>query len=138
MLADVQQPSTASPDAVLRHLIANARSEAVREQFMQSPASEYTTHQDASLLVASYNVNGRAPAPDADLREWLAVGGSQGEPSIVAVGFQELVPLNAGNIVMGGTLSSVSEKAVHWKGAELHALSCGFSDAFLYPNSNSS
>lgn len=106
--ADVQQPSTASPDPVLRHLIANARSEAVREQFMQSPASEYTTHQDASLLVASYNVNGRAPAPDADLREWLALDGSQGEPSIVAVGFQELVPLNAGNIVMGASLESAA------------------------------
>ena len=88
-------------DPVLRHLIANARSEAVRVQFLQTPSAEYTTHQQVRLLTASYNVNGRAPPPGTDLREWLAVGGPHGEPDIVAVGFQELVPLNASNVVMG-------------------------------------
>ena len=88
-------------DPVLRHLITNARSEAVRVQFLQAPTTEYTTHQGVTVLAASYNVNGRAPPPDADLREWLAMGGSHGEPNVVAVGFQELVPLNASNVVMG-------------------------------------
>ena len=89
-------------DPVLRHLIANARSEAVREQFLQTPAAEYTTHQGVRILAGSYNVNGRAPPQGVDLREWLAVGGEHGQPDLVAVGFQELVPLSASNVVMGG------------------------------------
>ena len=91
-------------DPALLHLLANARSEAVRVQFTETPASEYTTHKGLSVLTASYNVNGRHPPPGADLREWLSVGGKHGEPDLVAVGFQELVPLNASNVVMGGWL----------------------------------
>ena len=51
------------------------------------------------LQVGTYNVNGRRPPADLDLRPWLDL--SSHPPDIVAVGFQEVVPLNAGNVVMG-------------------------------------
>ncbi len=51
------------------------------------------------LQVGTYNVNGRRPPADLDLRPWLDM--SNHPADIVAVGFQEVVPLNAGNVVMG-------------------------------------
>ena len=42
-------------------------------------------------------MNGRSPAA-ADLPQWLRM---HPEPDIVAVGFQEIVPLSASNVVMG-------------------------------------
>ncbi|KAK9792500.1 hypothetical protein WJX73_010349 [Symbiochloris irregularis] len=103
---DTGTGATANIDPVLRHLLANARSEAVREQFLQTPPAEYTKYEGLRLLVGSYNVNGRAPAQDADLREWLAIG--LDKPDLVAVGFQELVPLSASNVVMGASLESAA------------------------------
>jgi hypothetical protein len=47
---------------------------------------------------ATYNVNGRVPPPDLDISGWLVVDPL---PEIVAVGFQEIVPLSASNVVMG-------------------------------------
>ena len=49
------------------------------------------------MQMATYNVNGRAPS-SANLADWLKV---QPEPDIVAVGFQEIVPLSASNVVLG-------------------------------------
>lgn len=108
-IADAGTAARPAIDPVLRHLLANARSEAVLEQFMQTPAEEYASHQGIKILTASYNVNGRSVPSGTDLREWLAVGGSHGEPHIVAVGFQELVPLNASNVVMGKSCSALHE-----------------------------
>ena len=51
-----------------------------------------------SLQAATYNVNGRKPPASLDLQPWLA--GGQGA-DIVAVGFQEIVPLSAGNVMTG-------------------------------------
>ena len=49
------------------------------------------------MQAATLNVNGRSPAAP-DLSQWLRV---HPEPDIVAVGFQEIVPLSASNVVMG-------------------------------------
>ncbi len=46
----------------------------------------------------TYNVNGRLPPPALDLRPWLDAGAGA---DIVAVAFQECVPLSASNVVMG-------------------------------------
>ena len=51
------------------------------------------------MQVGTYNVNGRRPPADLDLRPWLDMANQPAD--IVAVGFQEVVPLNAGNVVMG-------------------------------------
>ena len=52
-----------------------------------------------AMQAGTYNVNGRMPPAGLDLRPWLDASASQ--PDIVAVGFQEIVPLNAQNVVMG-------------------------------------
>lgn len=48
--------------------------------------------------VATYNVNGRTPPPDMDVSGWLVLDPL---PDIVAVAFQEVVPLSASNVVIG-------------------------------------
>ena len=53
----------------------------------------------AQLQVGTYNVNGRRPPADLDLTPWLNI--SDHSADIVAVGFQEVVPLSANNVVMG-------------------------------------
>lgn len=51
-----------------------------------------------SLQVGTYNVNGRKPAEGTELGAWLRAGEGA---DVVAVGFQEVVPLNAGNVMIG-------------------------------------
>ena len=48
--------------------------------------------------IATFNVNGRPPPPQVDLSQWLR---ADTDADVLAVGFQEIVPLNAGNVVMG-------------------------------------
>ena len=75
--------------------------------------SKPDTHQDwwAGLLaacvsccptvqIATFNVNGRPPPPQVDLSQWLR---ADAEADVLAVGFQEIVPLSAGNVVMGAS-----------------------------------
>ncbi len=50
------------------------------------------------MQAGTYNVNGRLPPPALDLRPWLDAGAGA---DIVAVAFQECVPLSASNVVMG-------------------------------------
>ncbi|KAK9821522.1 hypothetical protein WJX74_007052 [Apatococcus lobatus] len=93
--------------ALLEHLVRNARSEAVRDQFWQMDHTEYTEVHDVRLLVGTYNVNGRRPPQGLSLRPWLDA--QQADADIVAVGFQEIVPLSAGNVVMGASLDAASQ-----------------------------
>ncbi|KAK9840841.1 hypothetical protein WJX81_008338 [Elliptochloris bilobata] len=92
-------------DPVLVHLLRNARSEAVRREFRAAPAGSYTERHDVTLLAGTYNVNGRLPPPALDLRPWLDAGAGA---DIVAVAFQECVPLSASNVVMGASLDAAA------------------------------
>ena len=51
------------------------------------------------MQVGSYNVNGRMPDSNLDLKPWIDAAGIGAD--IVAVAFQEIVPLNAQNVVIG-------------------------------------
>lgn len=55
------------------------------------------------LQTGTYNVNGRMPVNNMDLKPWL--GGAVNNVDIIAVAFQEIVPLNAQNVVIGETHS---------------------------------
>ncbi len=57
-------------------------------------------NRSVGVQVGTYNVNGRIPSPGLDLSKWLD---ASSEPDIVAVAFQEIVPLSASNVVMGET-----------------------------------
>ena len=56
---------------------------------------------------ATFNVNGRPPPPQVDLSQWLR---ADTEADVLAVGFQEIVPLSAGNVVMG---MSAHQRGMH-------------------------
>ncbi|KAL0027397.1 hypothetical protein WJX79_008379 [Trebouxia sp. C0005] len=101
----------AAVDPIIQQLLKNARSEAVRQEFLSMPQGEYTSKHSIEVLVGTYNVNGRRPPADLDLRPWLDM--SSHTADIVAVGFQEVVPLNAGNVVMGGGLEAGSVWDMH-------------------------
>ncbi|KAJ6760127.1 I INOSITOL POLYPHOSPHATE 5-PHOSPHATASE putative-RELATED [Salix purpurea] len=51
------------------------------------------------IFVGSWNVGGVAPPDDLNMEEWLCTHTDPAD--IYVLGFQEVVPLNAGNIVLG-------------------------------------
>ncbi|XP_073356977.1 type I inositol polyphosphate 5-phosphatase 1 isoform X4 [Aegilops tauschii subsp. strangulata] len=57
--------------------------------------AQYIDVAELRIFVGTWNVGGRVPPTDLDIQEWLAME----EPAdIYVLGFQEIVPLNAGNI----------------------------------------
>lgn len=63
-------------------------------------SEEYTSYQNISMWVGTFNVNGRTEGIDDDLTPWLcppSIGSAQ--PEIFAVGFQEIVELNPQQIM---------------------------------------
>ncbi|XP_068641187.1 type I inositol polyphosphate 5-phosphatase 5-like [Aristolochia californica] len=63
--------------------------------------------QEFRIFVGTWNVGGRCPSPDLNLEDFLQVEGSS---DIYVIGFQEIVPLNAGNVLV----IEDNEPAVRW------------------------
>ena len=63
-------------------------------------AAEYTRAEEISIYTGTFNLNGKTKGLREDLSAWLcpALDGSN-MPDVVAVGFQEIVELNANNIM---------------------------------------
>lgn len=118
-------------DPVLEHLLRDFRSVALRKQFFAHDTQEYTHTLDVKLLAGTYNVAGKRPPAGLKLHDWLdqwkhawprgeagqqqqqstgAATAAADGPDIVAVGFQEVVPLSAGNVIAGPS----SEGADAW------------------------
>ncbi|KAJ0979484.1 hypothetical protein J5N97_014958 [Dioscorea zingiberensis] len=55
------------------------------------------TSETVRMFVGTWNVGGRAPHGGLDLRDWIM--GMPVRPDIFVLGFQEIVPLNAGNVL---------------------------------------
>ncbi|GBG34153.1 Inositol polyphosphate 5-phosphatase, putative [Hondaea fermentalgiana] len=72
------------------------RDEWIRDQ-LRSRKDEFTKYHDLKLFVTTWNVNGKKPSES--LEALLSVGGAE-RPDIYVCGFQELVDLTAGNVVM--------------------------------------
>ncbi|KAI8288642.1 Inositol-1,4,5-trisphosphate 5-phosphatase 1 [Colletotrichum sp. SAR11_57] len=63
-------------------------------------SAEYSSVQDITMLVGTFNLNGRTEGVESDLAQWLSpdeLGDVQ--PEIVAVGFQEIVELSPQQIM---------------------------------------
>ncbi|CAM8904916.1 unnamed protein product [Rhodiola kirilowii] len=73
------------------------------EQFM-APVAQI---QDFRIFVATWNVGGKAPTTELNLEDFLLADGSS---DIYVIGFQEIVPLNAGNVLV----VEDNESAVKW------------------------
>ncbi|MQL68182.1 hypothetical protein Taro_000466, partial [Colocasia esculenta] len=61
---------------------------------LKSPPS--AAEENLRMFVGTWNVGGRAPNPGLNLREWLS---TLAPADIYVLGFQEIVPLNAGNVL---------------------------------------
>ncbi|XP_042495301.1 type I inositol polyphosphate 5-phosphatase 5-like [Macadamia integrifolia] len=69
-----------------------------------SPAAEV---QECRIFVATWNVGGKSPHNGLNLEDFLQ---SEGSSDIYVLGFQEIVPLNAGNVLV----SEDNEPAAKW------------------------
>lgn len=56
----------------------------------------YINRKDIRLTIGTWNVAGRLPNEDLEIEEWLCM---QEPADIYILGFQEVVPLNAGNVL---------------------------------------
>lgn len=74
----------------------NPLDELVRRR-LRARSGEFTTRKQVSLWVGTYNLNGKSPSGE-DLLQWLFPS-SNLEPAILAVAFQEIVPLSPGQIM---------------------------------------
>ncbi|GAB2244961.1 hypothetical protein Droror1_Dr00000454 [Drosera rotundifolia] len=67
----------------------------LRRRNSENFRAQYVNTKEIRVCVGTWNVAGREPPDNLDIEEWLDIS----EPSDVYVlGFQEIVPLNAGNI----------------------------------------
>ncbi len=74
---------------------------------------ECSSVHSLSVFCGSWNVNGRKPAADEDLSPWFrSAWANGGSPDLVAVGFQEIVDLNAKNLLVDRSASSEWEKRI--------------------------
>ncbi|CAH9080021.1 unnamed protein product [Cuscuta epithymum] len=77
------KPST---DFSLKH--RRGKSETLRLQ--------YISRKDVRVTIGTWNVAGRLPGEDLEIDEWLCM---KAPADIYVLGFQEVVPLNAGNVL---------------------------------------
>ncbi|KAG8098518.1 hypothetical protein GUJ93_ZPchr0013g35822 [Zizania palustris] len=77
----------------------------IRRGRIESDVSRVTEVQDYRIFASTWNVGGKSPPKGLDLDEWLR---SSPPADIYVLGFQEIVPLNAGNVL--GTEDNVPAK----------------------------
>nr|GMC54623.1 type IV inositol polyphosphate 5-phosphatase 3 isoform X2 [Ipomoea batatas] len=67
----------------------------LRRRKSETFRAQYISTKEIRVCVGTWNVGGKVPPDDLDLDGWLDIG----EPAdIYVLGFQEIIPLNAGNI----------------------------------------
>ncbi|KAF5199787.1 Type i inositol polyphosphate 5-phosphatase, partial [Thalictrum thalictroides] len=71
------------------------------------PMISSTEFKEYRIFVATWNVGGKTPNSSLNLEDFLQIGGSA---DIYVLGFQEIVPLNAGNVLV----VEDSEPAAKW------------------------
>ncbi|KAF3438311.1 hypothetical protein FNV43_RR21073 [Rhamnella rubrinervis] len=65
--------------------------------FSKNVSTEQDTYQ---IFVGSWNVGGVSPPDNLDLQDWLSNTYSNNPADIYVFGLQEIVPLNAGNVIV--------------------------------------
>ncbi|XP_062182540.1 type IV inositol polyphosphate 5-phosphatase 3-like [Phragmites australis] len=70
----------------------------LRRRNSETLRAQYINTKELRICAGTWNAGGKAPPDDLDIAEWLGTRG-EGEPAdIYVLGFQEVVPLNAGNV----------------------------------------
>nr|DAD40286.1 TPA_asm: hypothetical protein HUJ06_014609 [Nelumbo nucifera] len=86
---------------------SNSRIEGLNLCNFERPMAQTTEVQYFRIFVGTWNVGGRCPNNGINLEDFLQVEGSS---DIYVLGFQEIVPLNAGNVLV----IEDNEPAVKW------------------------
>lgn len=84
---------------------------------LEQRASEYSTTRQCIVFAGTWNLNGRLPSES--LLPWIFPPELKADPDIIALGFQEMVPLTAQQIVQ-----TDPEKRRIWENRVLEALDC--------------
>ncbi|KAF3657120.1 Type I inositol 1,4,5-trisphosphate 5-phosphatase 2 [Capsicum annuum] len=87
-LNECQTQTTGKPSAEYNPRHRRGKSETLRAQYINT--------KEVRVTVGTWNVAGRLPDEDLDIDEWLCM---QEPADIYILGFQEVVPLNAGNVL---------------------------------------
>ncbi|CAD6233085.1 unnamed protein product [Miscanthus lutarioriparius] len=70
----------------------------LRRRNSETLRAQYINTKELRVCVGTWNAGGKAPPDDLDIAEWLGTGGDAEPTDIYVLGFQEVVPLNAGNV----------------------------------------
>ncbi|WVZ72583.1 hypothetical protein U9M48_021016 [Paspalum notatum var. saurae] len=70
----------------------------LRRRNSETLRAQYINTKELRVCVGTWNAGGKAPPGDLDIAEWLGTGGDAEPADIYVLGFQEVVPLSAGNV----------------------------------------
>ncbi|KAK4349086.1 hypothetical protein RND71_031841 [Anisodus tanguticus] len=68
----------------------------IQQPYLEKETSTVTDHQNLRMFVGTWNVGGKSPHEELNLGDWL---NSTAPADVYVLGFQEIVPLNAGNVL---------------------------------------
>ncbi|WJX68035.1 phosphoinositide 5-phosphatase [Trifolium repens] len=97
----IMQGFKVSESKILRKILSRNSSEENQQTTSLNQASENSTrqfyHQTKKIFVGSWNIGGIAPPQNLDIEDWLDIQNDSAD--IYVLGFQEIVPLNAANVL---------------------------------------
>ena len=82
-----------------RQWVARLASAKARDAFERESLDAYTKAHEREVFCGTWNTNGKAPRAGVDVRRWLTRDGGRRLADVVVVGFQEIIPLTAGNVL---------------------------------------
>ena len=80
-----------------KHWATRIKNPKVRAAFVKRPLESYADAHPLRVWTGTWNTNGKPPPDGLDISPWLDVASS---PDLVVVGFQEIVPLTPGKVLM--------------------------------------
>ncbi|WJX67088.1 phosphoinositide 5-phosphatase [Trifolium repens] len=118
---EIMQSFKLSESKILRKILSSNSSEKNQQTISLYQASKNSTrqfyHQTKKIFVGSWNIGGIAPPQNLDIEDWLNIQNDSAD--IYVLGFQEIVPLNAAN-VLGPQNKKISMKWNSLIGATLN------------------
>ncbi|XP_057471304.1 type I inositol polyphosphate 5-phosphatase 8-like [Actinidia eriantha] len=84
------------PEELSEAWLMEASDSVVRPRFQPEPTATITGNLNLRMFVGTWNVGGKSPHEGLNLRDWLR---TTSPADIFVLGFQEIVPLNAGNVL---------------------------------------
>ncbi|KAF8705778.1 hypothetical protein HU200_030982 [Digitaria exilis] len=70
----------------------------LRRRNSETLRAQYINTKELRVCVGTWNAGGKAPPDDLDIADWLGTAGDAEPADVYVLGFQEVVPLNAGNV----------------------------------------